>query len=91
MYQRGLTAYNQQHYFDPLRDSALYWAILSRRANNEHGKELETKLSNIFRAQVNFYGQRDRKAALALVDRLLIYYPGNQELLNDKQKILQMK
>ena len=91
MYQRGLAAYNQQHYFDPLRDSALYWAIQSRRANNEHGKELETKLSNIFRAQVNFYGQRDRKAALALVDRLLIYYPGNQELLNDKQKILQMK
>jgi serine/threonine protein kinase len=91
MYQRGLAAYNQQHYFDPLKNSALYWAIQSRRANNEHGKELETKLSNIFRAQVNFYGQRDRKAALDLVNRLLIYYPGNQELLNDRQKILQMK
>jgi serine/threonine protein kinase len=91
MYQRGLAAYNQQHYFDPLKDSALYWAILSRRANNEHGKQLETKLSNIFRAQVNFYAQRDPKTALALVDRLLIYYPGNQELLGDRQKLLLTK
>jgi serine/threonine protein kinase len=91
MYQRGLAAYNQQHYFDPLKDSALYWAILSRRANNENGRALEGKLSNIFRAQVNFYAQRDRKKALALVDRLLLYYPGNQELLTDRQKLLQTK
>lgn len=92
MYQRALAAYNQQHYFEPLIGSAVYWAILSRRANNPQGKELELKLSNIFRVKVNYYyNQRDAKSALALVNRMLLYYPGNDELLKDRQKILQMR
>jgi len=92
MYQRALTSYNQQHYFEPLIGSAVYWAILSRRANNEQGKALELKLSNIFRVKVNYYyNQRDAKSARALVERMLLYYPGNAELLQDRQKILQMR
>jgi serine/threonine protein kinase len=91
MYQRGLAAYNQQHYYDPLNDSAFYWAIRSREAHNQHGTDLETKLSKIFSVQFNYLAGRDPKAALALLDRMLQYYPNNSRLLADRQKLLQSK
>src|ERR1700683_1051136 len=82
-------AYAQGRYFEPANDSALHWAILAGRAGSPAGKTMEQQLGNLFRAQVNqFFQQQNYPAALHLVNVLLIYYPGNAELLGDQQKLL---
>jgi hypothetical protein len=82
-------AYAQGRYFEPANDSALHWAILAGRAGSPAGKTMEQQLGNLFRAQVNqFLQQQNYPAALHLVNVLLIYYPGNAELVSDQQKLL---
>jgi hypothetical protein len=82
-------AYAQGRYFEPGNDSALHWAILAGRAGSPAGKTMEQQLGNLFRAQVNqLFQQQNYPAALHLVNILLVYYPGNAELLGDQQKLL---
>src|ERR1700732_276198 len=82
-------AYAQGHYFEPANDSALHWAILAGRAGSPAGKTMEQQLGNLFGTQVNqLFQQQNYPAALHLVNVLLIYYPGNAELLGDQQKLL---
>jgi TIR domain len=82
-------AYAQGRYFEPANDSALHWAILAGRAGSPAGKTMEQQLGNLFRAQVNqLFQQQNYPAALHLVNVLLIYYPGNAELVGDQQKLL---
>jgi hypothetical protein len=82
-------AYAQGRYFEPANDSALHWAILAGRAGSPAGKTMEQQLGNLFRAQVNqLFQQQNYPAALHLVNVLLVYYPGNAELLGDQQKLL---
>ncbi len=50
---------------------------------------MEQQLGNLFRAQVNqLFQQQNYPAALHLVNVLLVYYPGNAELVGDQQKLL---
>ena len=44
MYQKAQAAFSQQHYFEPVNDSALHWAILARQAGNPAGKALEEQI-----------------------------------------------
>jgi TIR domain len=82
-------AYAQGRYFEPANDSALHWAILAGRAGSPAGKTMEQQLGNLFRAQVNqLFQQQNYPAALHLVNVLLVYYPGNAELVGDQQKLL---
>src|ERR1700728_89988 len=82
-------AYAQGRYFEPANDSALHGAILAGRAGSPAGKTMEQQLGNLFRTQVNqLFQQQNYPAALHLVNALLVYYPGNAELLGDKQKLL---
>jgi hypothetical protein len=82
-------AYAQGRFFEPTNDSALHWAILAGRAGSPAGKNMEQQLGNLFRTQVNqLFQQQNYPAALHLVNVLLIYYPGNAELLGDQQKLL---
>ncbi len=82
-------AYAQGRYFEPANDSALHWAMLAGRAGSPAGKTMEQQLGNLFRAQVNqLFQQQNYPAALHLVNVLLVYYPGNAELLSDQQKLL---
>jgi|HubBroStandDraft_6_1064221.scaffolds.fasta_scaffold01374_16 hypothetical protein len=82
-------AYAQGRYFEPANDSALHWAILAGRAGSPAGKTMEQQLGNLFRAQVTqLFQQQNYPAALHLVNALLVYYPGNTELLADQQKLL---
>ena len=82
-------AYAQGRYFEPANDSALHWAILAGRAGSPAGKTMEQQLGNLFRAQLNqLFQQQNYPAALHLVNALLVYYPGNAELVSDQQRLL---
>jgi TIR domain len=89
MLVKANAAYAQGRYFEPANDSALHWAILAGRAGSPAGKTMEQQLGNLFRTQVNqLFQQQNYPAALHLVNVLLIYYPGNAELVGDQQKLL---
>jgi hypothetical protein len=82
-------AYAQGHYFGPPNGSALYWAIQARVAGNQGGRVMETQIVNMYKADVlQLYQQRNYPAALQLVNAMLNYYPGEQGLLQDQQKIM---
>jgi hypothetical protein len=89
MLVKANAAYAKGHYFEPANDSALHWAILAGRAGSPAGKTMEQQLGNLFRTQLNqLFQQQNYPAALHLVNVLLIYYPGNAELVGDQQKLL---
>jgi hypothetical protein len=89
MLVKANAAYAQGRFFEPANDSALHWAILAGKAGSPAGKNMEQQLGNLFRTQVNqLFQQQNYPAALHLVNVLLIYYPGNAELVGDQQKLL---
>ena len=89
MYFNAQNAFNQGRYFAPFNDSALHWAIQSRNAGNQNGKALEAQIVNIYKAQVKqLFLQQNYSAALQLNAAMQNYYPGDQGLMQDQQKIL---
>jgi hypothetical protein len=89
MYFNAQNAFNQGRYFAPFNDSALHWAILSRNAGNQNGKALEAQIVGIYKTQVKqLFLQQNYPAALQLNAAMQHYYPGDQGLLQDQQKIL---
>jgi hypothetical protein len=89
MYFTAQNAFNQGRYFSPVNDSALHWAIQSRNAGNQNGKALEAQIVNIYKTQVKqLFLQQNYPAALQLNAAMQGYYPGDQGLLQDQQKIL---
>jgi hypothetical protein len=89
MYFNSQNAFNQGRYFAPVNDSALHWAIQSRNAGNQNGKALEAQIVNIYKTQVKqLFLQQNYPAALQLNAAMQGYYPGDQGLLQDQQKIL---
>jgi TIR domain-containing protein len=89
MYLNAQNAYNQGRYFAPFNDSALHWAIQSRNAGNQNGKALEAQIVSIYKTQVKqLFLQQNYPAALQLNAAMQSYYPGDQGLLQDQQKIL---
>ncbi len=88
LWQKAQAAFAQGHYFEPVNDSALHWAILSRRAGNPGGKALEVQIDEVYKARVaEYYKQRNYPAALALINEMLKFYPGNTSLLADQKRI----
>ena len=55
MYQKAQAAFSQRHYFEPVNDSALHWAILSRQAGNPAGKALEEQIVAVYKTRVTQY------------------------------------
>ncbi|MFZ0581441.1 MAG: hypothetical protein WAN72_13470 [Candidatus Acidiferrales bacterium] len=89
MYFNAQNAFNQGRYFAPFNDSALHWAIQSRNAGNQNGKALEAQIVGIYKTQVKqLFLQQNYPAALQLNAAMQSYYPGDQGLLQDQQKIL---
>lgn len=89
MFLNSQGALKQGHVFVPPIGSALYWAIQSRNAGNEGGKEMEAQLAKIYSAQVTaFYQQRNYPAALQLVKEMEVYYPNSPGLQQDQAKII---
>lgn len=89
MYFNAQNAFNQGRYFAPFNDSALHWAIQSRNAGNQNGKALEAQIVGVYKTQVKqFFLQQNYPAALQLNAAMQNYYPGDQGLLQDQQKIL---
>jgi len=87
MYQKAQAAFSQQHYFEPVNDSALHWAILARQAGNPAGKALEEQIISVYKTRVTqYYNSGNYQAALALVNEMLKFYPGNPSLLKEQQK-----
>ena len=87
MYQKAQAAFSQHHYFEPVNDSALHWAILARQAGNPAGKALEEQIVAAYKTQVTqYYNSGNYQAALALVNEMLKFYPGNPALLKEQQK-----
>jgi TIR domain-containing protein len=81
-------ALKQGHVFAPSQSSALYWAIQSRAAGNEGGKEMEAQLVRVYSQQVSqFYTAHNYPAAMQLVRELLVYYPNSTGLQQDEQRI----
>jgi serine/threonine-protein kinase len=87
MYQKAQAAFSQGHYFEPVNDSALHWAILARQAGNPGGKALEEQIVAVYKTRVTqYYNSGNYQAALALVNEMLKFYPGNPALLKEQQK-----
>jgi serine/threonine protein kinase len=87
MYQKAQAAFSQQHYFEPTNDSALHWAILARQAGNPAGKALEEQIISVYKTRVTqYYNSGNYQAALALVNEMLKFYPGNPALLKEQQR-----
>jgi serine/threonine protein kinase len=87
MYQKAQAAFSQGHYFEPVNDSALHWAILARQAGNPAGKALEDQIVSVYKTRVaQYYNSGNYQAALALVNEMLKFYPGNAALLKEQQK-----
>jgi hypothetical protein len=87
MYQKAQAAFAQKHYFEPTNDSALHWAILARQAGNPAGKALEDQTVSVYKTRVTqYYNSGNYQAALALVNEMLKFYPGNPALLKEQQK-----
>jgi serine/threonine protein kinase len=87
-YENAQAAYDQNRYFRPATNSALYWAIQSRKAGNPQGRALEEQLQGIYKERVRqFYLRKNYHAALELLNIMLEYYPGNASLLQEQQKI----
>jgi serine/threonine protein kinase len=87
MYQKAQAAFSQGHYFEPVNDSALHWAILARQAGNLGGKALEEQIISVYKTRVTqYYNSGNYQAALALVNEMLKFYPGNPALLKEQQK-----
>ncbi len=87
MYQKAQAAMSQGRYFEPLNDSALYWAIQARKAGNPGGKALEEQIVEVYKSRVTQYNkQKNYSAALALVNEMLKFYPGNATLLKDQKR-----
>ena len=81
-------ALKQGHIFTPANSSSLYWAIQSRAAGNEGGKEMEAQLVRVYSQQVSqFYTAHNYPAAMQLVRELLVYYPNSTGLQQDEQRI----
>lgn len=88
MWQKAQTAYTQGRLFDPVNDCALHWAILSRRAGNPGGKALEHQIDQVYEERVaQNIKQRNYAGALALINGMMNFYPGNKSLLADQQKV----
>ncbi|MGA8144509.1 MAG: protein kinase [Candidatus Acidiferrales bacterium] len=87
MYQKAQTAFSQGRYFEPVNDSALYWAIQARKAGNPGGKALEEQIVEVYKSRVAQYlNAGNYQAALKLVDEMLKFYPGNPALLKEQQR-----
>jgi serine/threonine protein kinase len=87
MYQKAQAAFSQGHYFEPVNDSALHWAILARQAGNPAGKALEEQIVAVYKTRVTqYYNSGNYQAALALVNEMLKFYPGNPALLKEQRK-----
>jgi serine/threonine protein kinase len=87
MYQKAQAAFSQQRYFEPANDSALHWAILARQAGNPAGKALEEQIIAVYKTRVTqYYNSGNYAAALALVNEMLKFYPGNPSLLAQQKK-----
>src|SRR5215472_261595 len=87
MYQKAQAAFSQGRYFEPVNDSALHWAILARQAGNPGGKALEDQIVSVYKTRVTqYYNSGNYQAALALVNEMLKFYPGNATLLKEQQK-----
>ncbi|HTR25765.1 MAG TPA: protein kinase [Terriglobales bacterium] len=87
MYQKAQAAFSQGHYFEPVNDSALHWAILARQAGNPAGKALEEQIVSVYKTRVaEYYNSGNYQAALALVNEMLKFYPGNASLLAQQKK-----
>ena len=88
MMQRAQAAYGQGHIFEPVNDCALHWAIEARKAGHPAGKAMEDSITTAYKARVaQYYQQGNYGMALALVHAMLKFYPGNQGLLADQQRI----
>jgi len=88
MYQNAEAALRLHHYFEPFNNSALYWAILARRAGSPEGRALENQILEVYRKQMQEYlQQKDYRSALALVTAMLRFYPGDAGLLGDQRKL----
>jgi serine/threonine protein kinase len=88
MYQKAHAAYTQGRFFEPVNDSALYWAIQSRKAGNPGGKALEEQIVEVYKSRVTqYYKTGNYQAALTLIGEMLKFYPGNAGLLKDQKKI----
>jgi len=87
MYQKAQAAISQGHYFEPVNDSALHWAILARQAGNPGGKALEDQIVAVYKSRVaQYYNSGNYQGALALVNEMLKFYPGNPSLLAQQKK-----
>jgi serine/threonine protein kinase len=88
MMRRAQTAMSQQHYFEPANNSALYWAIQARKAGDPNAPGLETQIQGEYKKEMMAdYRQKDYAAALALLNGMLRYYPGNPSLLAERSRI----
>lgn len=87
-YEKAKAAYDQARYFRPVNNSAIHWAIESRKAGNQQGKDLEVQLQGIYKERVRqFYTHKQYRMALDLLNVMLEYYPGNASLLQEQQKL----
>lgn len=88
MYQNAQTALGLHHYFEPINNSALFWAIQARKAGSPEGKALENQILEVYRRKMNeYYQQKNYRAALSLLNGMLRFYPGDPSLLAEKKKL----
>jgi len=88
--QTARTEMAQNRILEPHNDCALYWAIVARQGGNSDGAAIENQITNYEMAQIRtLYGQHNLEAAASIVNDMLLFYPGNQQLLQDKATIEQ--
>ena len=88
MFLNSEAALKQGHVFSPPVGSALYWAIQSRAAGNEGGKEMEAQLIKLYSQQVSqYYVAHNYPLAMELVKEMQVYYPNSTGLQQDQARI----
>lgn len=88
MFQKAQTALASQHFFEPVQNSALYWAIQARKAGNPGGKAIEDQIQEVYQRNMKqYYAQRNYAAALALLEEMQKFYPENTALRAEHQKL----
>ena len=88
MMQNAQAAFDQNHFFQPINNSALFWAIQARNAGNANAQDMESQIQDIYKRRMKiYYAKKDYRSALVLLNLMLIYYPKNPSLLAEQKRI----
>jgi len=81
-------AMNAGHLTEPITDCALAWALRAKQSGNAEGAAIESQILLIVGNQiVSETNSKNYDAAIDDVNKLMLFYPGREQLVSLKSKI----